>query len=77
MVNILEALNDITKMDENGVMSDSLIYVEGQNLNCFIEDAEGYYETDHDQRKKQLVLSDPLHTIVLKDYLQTQVSITS
>lgn len=74
MVNILEALNDITKLDDNGVMSDSLILTDGQSPNYFDEDPENYYETDHDQRKKQLILSDPVHNIVLKDYLQSQVS---
>lgn len=74
MVNVLEALNDITKLDDNGVMSDSLILTDGQSPSYFDEDPENYYETDHDQRKKQLILSDPVHTIVLKDYLQSQVS---
>lgn len=74
MVNILEALNDITKLDDNGVMADSLILVEGQSPSYFDEDVDNCYETDHDQRKKQLILSDPVHNIVLKDYLQQQVS---
>lgn len=74
MVNILEALNDITKQDENGVTSDSLILTEGRSPSYFQEDSDNYCETDHDQRKKQLILSDPVHNIVLKDYLQSQVS---
>lgn len=73
MVNILEALNDVTKYDENGVMSDLLIYIEGQSLSCYGEE-DSYYETEHDQRKKQLILSDPVHNIVLRDYLQSQVN---
>lgn len=71
MLNILEALNDITK-DENGLLVDSLVLTEGQSPSDF-EDGDGYYETDHNQRKKQLILSDPVHTIVLKDYLQSQM----
>lgn len=74
MINILESLNDITKTEENGAMTDSLVLSEGQSPSHFDEDGDGYYETDHDQRKKQLILSDPVHTIVLKDYLQSQVS---
>lgn len=73
MLNILESLNDITKTEENGAMTDSLVLSEGQSPSHFDEDGDGYYETDHDQRKKQLILSDPVHTIVLKDYLQSQV----
>lgn len=64
MVNILECLND---------MEDSLLVGEGRSPENY-EDPEGY-ETDHDQRKKQLMLSDPVHTIVLKEYLQSQVSV--
>ncbi|CAG9854440.1 unnamed protein product [Phyllotreta striolata] len=71
MLNVLEALNDITK-EENGVLVDSLVLTEGQSPSDF-EDNDGYYETDHNQRKKQLVLSDPVHTIALKDYLQSQM----
>jgi len=61
MLNILEALNDIN----------------GQSPSDFNEDTDSYYETDHDQRKRQLVLSDPIHNIVLKDYFQSQVSIVT
>lgn len=64
MINILECLNDL---------DDSLICTESNFFSN--DDTEGYdgYETDHDQRKKQLTLSDPVHTIVLKHYLQSQV----
>ncbi|KAK4881631.1 hypothetical protein RN001_004950 [Aquatica leii] len=73
MLNILEALNDSTKIDDNGVAIDSLVIVEGQSPSHFQEDTDSYYETDHDHRKKQLILSDPVHTIVLKDYFQSQM----
>lgn len=73
MLNILETLNDVSKSDETGTMLDSLVVVDGQNLSDFYDDTESYYETDHDLRKKQLVLLDPVHSIVLKDYFQAQV----
>nr|XP_023029960.1 importin-11 [Leptinotarsa decemlineata] len=73
MLNVLETLNDITKAEDNGEMIDSLVIREGQSPSHFDEDGDGYYETDHDQRKRQLVLSDPVHTIILKDYLQSQL----
>ncbi|KAL3277503.1 hypothetical protein HHI36_012849 [Cryptolaemus montrouzieri] len=73
MVQILETLNDITKTDETGLTSDSLVLTEGRSPSYFNEDGDGFYETDHDQRKKQLILIDPVHTIVLKDYLQAQM----
>lgn len=73
IVNILEALNDVSKTDDNGLLMDSLVLVDGQSPSDFNEDSDSYYETDHDQRKKQLILSDPVHNIVLKDYFQSQV----
>lgn len=74
MTNILETLNDVTKTEEDGVITDTLVLVEGQSPSYFDEDGS-YYETDHDHRKKELILNDPVHNIVLKDYLQSQVSI--
>lgn len=74
MLNILESLNDIMKTDDDGHMTDSLVLVEGQSPSRFDEDGDWYYETDHDQRKRQLILSDPVHTVVLKNYLQSQVN---
>lgn len=73
MLNILESLNDVTKIEKGGFMVDSLVLIEGQNPADFEDDSDGYYETDHDQRKMQLILSDPVHRVVLKDYLQSQV----
>lgn len=75
MINILETLNDITSTDENNVVHDVLVLQEGQSPSYFDDDNDGYEDTDHDQRRKQLILSDPVHTIVLKDYLQSQVGI--
>lgn len=34
------------------------------------------YETEHAQRQKRLVFSDPVHSISLKDTLQSQVRIS-
>ena len=31
------------------------------------------YETEHDSRKRQIAMQDPVHTIVLRDYVQAQV----
>lgn len=74
MLNILESLNDITKTEEDGIVVDSLVLAEGQSPSDFRDDDDGYYETDHDQRKMQLILTDPVHTVILKNYLQSQVS---
>nr|CAI5838056.1 unnamed protein product [Callosobruchus analis] len=70
MLNILETLNDITA---EGCLVDSLVIAEGRSPSDFDEDGDGYYETEHDQRKKALIVSDPIHTIALKDYLQSQL----
>ena len=31
------------------------------------------YETEHDSRKRHVAMQDPVHTVVLKDYVQNQV----
>lgn len=72
MSNIVEVLNDISKAEDDGAYVDSLVLLEGQSPSHF-DEYSSCYETDHDQRKKQLILNDPVHTIVLKDYLQSQV----
>ncbi|XP_025833971.1 importin-11-like isoform X1 [Agrilus planipennis] len=69
---ILEVLHDVSKTDENGATVDSLVLTEGQSPSHFQPESENY-ETDHDQRKKQLILLDPVHNIVLKDYFQSQL----
>ncbi|CAH0559233.1 unnamed protein product [Brassicogethes aeneus] len=77
MLHITEALNDITTKWEGGQMVDTLVLSDGQSPPSSFNDNDDrsrFYETDHDQRKKQLVLSDPVHTVILKDYLQSQLS---
>ena len=39
----------------------------------YLSDASDY-ETEHDSRKRQIAMQDPVHTIVLKDYVQSQVN---
>uniref|UniRef100_A0AAR5PV48 Importin N-terminal domain-containing protein n=2 Tax=Dendroctonus ponderosae TaxID=77166 RepID=A0AAR5PV48_DENPD len=72
MSNIVEVLNDISKAADDGAYVDTLFLLEGQCPSNF-DEYGSCYKTDHDQRKKQLILNDPVHTIVLKDYLQSQV----
>ncbi|ENN82872.1 hypothetical protein YQE_00761, partial [Dendroctonus ponderosae] len=71
MSNIVEVLNDISKAADDGAYVDTLFLLEGQCPSNF-DEYGSCYKTDHDQRKKQLILNDPVHTIVLKDYLQSQ-----
>lgn len=86
LLNILETLNDITRCDDNGTMTDSLLLSQNQlsdeagatvDQNQFQYQGhypdESDYETDHEHRKNQLMKSDPVHTICLKDYLQSQI----
>lgn len=79
MINIIESLNDITNKWEDGQIIDSLVLSDGQSPSQFDEgnDRTRFFITDHDQRKKQLTLSDPVHTVILRDYLQSQVSVIS
>lgn len=71
IINIVETLNDITKTDDSGANIDSLVITGGLSPGAFDEEVD--YETEHDQRRKQLILSDPVHNIVLRDYFQSQV----
>nr|XP_022913125.1 importin-11 [Onthophagus taurus]XP_022913126.1 importin-11 [Onthophagus taurus] len=85
MLNILETLNDITKYDDNGTSSDSLLMPNlGEEPSADPQDQyqfqfQGYYpddreyETDHEHRKNQLLKIDPIHTVCLRDYLQLQI----
>ncbi|XP_044757044.1 importin-11 [Coccinella septempunctata] len=73
MIQILEALNDVTKTDENGIISDCLVLNRDRSPSYFYEETDGLCETEHDQRKKQLIYTDPVHTIVLKEYFQSQM----
>lgn len=38
-----------------------------------MDDTENEYNTHHYERLKKLCLSDPVHTIVLKAYIESQV----
>lgn len=40
---------------------------------CFVQDIDR--NTHHYDRSRQLCLTDPVHTIALRKFLQTQVSI--
>ncbi|KAK2588464.1 hypothetical protein KPH14_004450 [Odynerus spinipes] len=67
--NIVETLNDITKYDDMGSPTDSLM-ISDQPSPSQYEDAD--YETQHEQRRKKLAFSDPVHNLSLNDTLQTQ-----
>ncbi|KAG7205080.1 hypothetical protein KM043_005455 [Ampulex compressa] len=68
--NIVETLNDITKYDDMGYLTDSLM-ISDQPSPSQYEDAD--YDTEHEQRRKRLAFSDPVHSISLKDTLQNQL----
>jgi hypothetical protein len=42
-----------------------------------VQDDDVDYETEHDHRREQLAVSDPVHTIALRDYFQAQVTFLS
>lgn len=47
--------------------------IEGMEANvCFVQDID--FNTHHYDRSRQLCLTDPVHTIELRNFLQTQVS---
>ncbi|XP_069689548.1 importin-11 isoform X2 [Periplaneta americana] len=71
LLNVTEALNDIIKTDDMGIQIDSLLLTEHSSPG---QDDDVDYETEHDHRRKQLAVSDPVHTIALRDYFQSQMS---
>merc|ERR1712032_651716 len=66
-LNIVETLNDVTKTDDVGATVDSLMAGVGDVV---LDTDDIDYETEHDSRKRQIAMQDPVHTIVLKEYVQ-------
>nr|CAD7396049.1 unnamed protein product [Timema cristinae] len=69
---VTEVLNDVVKLDMDGGMFDALMY--SDQLSSSVSEDDLDYETEHDQRRRMLAATDPVHTIVLRDYLQTQLT---
>lgn len=79
IINVYETLCDIMKAEStDGEEVDSLIITDtvelGSNGMYEIEDYE--YKTPHFDRFRVICLRDPVHCLVLKEYLQSQVSST-
>lgn len=76
IINVYETLCDIMKADSaDGDEVDSLILTDAIELESTgMYDIEEYeYKTPHYDRFRVICLRDPVHTIVLKEYLQSQV----
>lgn len=76
IINVYETLCDIMKADTvDGEEVDSLILTDAVDLESNgMYDIEDYeYKTPHYDRFRVICLRDPVHTLVLKDYLQSQV----
>ena len=71
LLNIAETLNDVTRTNEEGGIIDSLMAGVGDVV---LDTDDIDYETEHDSRKRGIAMLDPVHTIVLKDYVQSQVT---
>ncbi|XP_067143577.1 importin-11 [Centruroides vittatus] len=69
LLGIVEVLNDITKSDDIGAHIDSLVLHANETLQIDDDD-----ETEHERRKQELSRQDPIHTVVLKEYLCSQMS---
>lgn len=70
VVNIVETLNDITKVDDIGYAFDSLM-ISDQTTSLHDDDVD--YETEHEKRRKRLSYNDPVHSASLKYTLQSQL----
>lgn len=72
--NVYETLCDIMRQeDEESEEVDSLIINDADDFEsmCFFDVSE--YKTPHYERNKRICLRDPVHTVVLKEYLQNQL----
>lgn len=65
---IVEVLNDVTRSDNLGAQVDSLVMTDTELPQLDEEDSE------HDRRKIELSRQDPVHTVVLKDFLCSQLN---
>lgn len=78
IVNVFETLCDIMKADPiEGGEFDSLILTEYSEIepNCSDQiDDYDFFNSCHYLRYRAICLKDPVHILVLKDYLQSQVS---
>lgn len=63
----VEVLHDVMHLDNSGIEMDSLIRNESDNV------PESDLETEHDKRKRASAFKDPIHSIVLKDFLQAKL----
>jgi hypothetical protein len=76
IINVYETLCDIMTQDSpEGEEVDSLILTDATDMEGMCDFDEGYeYKTPHYDRYKQMCLKDPVHSIVLKEYLQNQLA---
>lgn len=80
IINVYECLCDIMKADSaEGEEVDSLILTDAIDLETNgMYDLEDYeYKTPHYDRFRTICLRDPVHVLVLKEYLQSQVKTLS
>jgi hypothetical protein len=76
IINVYETLCDImTQESPEGEEVDSLILTDATDMEGMCDFDESYeYKTPHYERYKAMCLQDPVHTIVLKEYLQSQLT---
>lgn len=70
IISIVETLNDITEVNDQGVNVDTMML---DDQNDQLEDIG--YETEHLQRKRRLAFTDPVHCIALEELLQNQLNL--
>lgn len=63
----VEVLHDVCSEADNGTQIDSLVLSDDAEL------SEDELDTEHEARRKQLLLNDPVHTVSLKDYVISQL----
>lgn len=70
ITNCVETLHDVCRADQET----------GQQIDCFVmtssnpPPSDDYLETEHDKRRHQLSLQDPIYSVSLRDYLFTHLN---
>ncbi|KAL1117813.1 hypothetical protein AAG570_004128 [Ranatra chinensis] len=69
---VSEILNDITRVDDMGIRTDSLMFT-GQDLSPPSQCYDSRYESEHEHRRILLAMTDPVHAIVMEEFFRSQM----
>ena len=74
-INVVETLNDVTRVEEeqNNRIVDTLVKTP-TDLAAELGVDDQDFETEHDVRRRESLATDPIHTVDLRGYFQSQIT---